>query len=55
MQEKAQSRFNEYADFFSIRLQTGEKLAHLAGRVEEGMRHIQARCAAQFTIKQLDK
>ena len=55
VQVKATSRFHEYSDFFSIRLREGEQLSDLAGRVQEGMRRIQARRPSPFTLEDLDK
>src|ERR1700759_2284299 len=55
VQVKATSCFHEYSDFFNIRLREGEKLSDLAGRVQEGMRRIQARRPSPFTLEDLDK
>ena len=40
---KATSRYNLYDDFFSIRLNDGEKLGDMAGRLKDAMRRIKER------------
>ena len=49
------ARFNAYDDFFSLRLEEGEKLVDFATRVKEGMRDIHQHRDPAFDIKQLDK
>ena len=55
VQEKASSRFNLYDDFFSIRLNEGEKLGDMAGRIRDAMRRIQERRPRVFTLQELDE
>ena len=52
---KPNARFNAYDDFFSLRLEEGEKLVDFATRVKEGMRDIHQHRDPAFDIKQLDK
>ena len=55
VQKRVNARFNAYDEFFSIALQEGETLAHLAERVKAAMRRIQERRPAKdFTLEHLD-
>lgn len=54
VQERPTARFNAYDDFFSIRLEEGETLSHLAQRVKDGMRLVVERRPVDFKLEDLD-
>ena len=53
--DKVNARFNALDDFFSIRLEEGETLAHLATRVKDAMGLVQERRPDAFDLKKLDE
>ena len=50
IQNKATSRYNLYDDFFSIRLNDGEKLGDMAGRLKDAMHRIKECRPSEFSI-----